>query len=286
MRKEQVLQTLDCRPGVPVPATLHWWGLYKFAHAGVLNGYEDSENGWSMFGKDLADVDARFYDDFAPATFHLSTGRRQGKYGRWFFDQSEAERAALLQAVRNLESYSVLDEYLDSIRISKEDVLAGQEFAHVTELRKKYGSEAVLLMNEGNPISSILDPNGCVGFENGLIQLLEEPEKMAYLIDGAYKAILPRMEALKEAGADGYIGSETYCTRDVMSPKMWRELIFPAQQHFYKTVGAMDMIPVVYFLFSLSQRPSLLRFRPGLLQLLQNVICRVVANGVCIVVDT
>jgi len=248
MGKAQFMDTLFCRPGASVPATVHWWGLYKFAHAGVISGYEDEEQGWSMYGQELARVDGRFYDDFAPATFHLSAGRRQNQYLKDRPEMAAAERDSLLQAVRNMESYAVLDEYLDSVRLSKEDVLRGQEYVHVQMLREKYGPEAVLLMNEGNPICEILDPAGCVGFENGLIQLLEEPEKMAYLIDGAYKAILPRMEALKEVGADGYIGSETYCTRDVMSPRLWRELIFPAQQHFYQSIDKMGLIPIVYFL--------------------------------------
>ena len=48
MGKTQFMDTLLCRSVEGVPATVHWWGLYKFAHAGVVTGYEDEEQRWSV----------------------------------------------------------------------------------------------------------------------------------------------------------------------------------------------------------------------------------------------
>ena len=85
-----------------------------------------------LLGETLAEIDGRFCDDFRPATFHLSVGQRAGRRAKWFLDQTEEEASSLLRAVRNLESYLVLDEYLASLRVTKEETLTGQEFAHVT----------------------------------------------------------------------------------------------------------------------------------------------------------
>ena len=244
--KEMVFQTLQCKPGVPMPVTAHWWGLYKFAHAGLLHGYEDADNGWRLNGAALADVDGRFYEDFRPDTFHLSAGGRKRDVD-WFDDRADAENRRLIEAVRSLESRAAVDEYFDMISETRAQVLDGGEFEHLRHLKARY-PDVPLFMNEGNPISCILDPHGCVGFENGLIALIEEPEMMEYLINRAYDAILPRMEALKDCGADGYIGSETYCTPDLISPATWRSLIYPAQNRFYGRLRKMGLISISYFL--------------------------------------
>lgn len=245
--KERILSALRCEKNEPIPVTTHWWGLYKFAHAGLVTGYEDADNGWKLNGKALADVDERFYEDFKPDTFHLNAGGRRRSL-EWFSDRASQEQQKLFRAVKNLESYEVIDEYFNLISESREDVLAGGEYDHVRCLRERYGDTVPLLVNEGNPISNILDPHGCVGFEEGLIALIEEPEKMEYLINRAYDAILPRMEALKASGADGYIGSETYCTPDLISPDTWRNLIYPAQKRFYGKLKEMGLISISYFL--------------------------------------
>jgi uroporphyrinogen-III decarboxylase len=56
------------------------------------------------------------------------------------------------------------------------------------------------------------------------------------------------MEALKQMGADGYIGSETYCSADIMSPQLYRNIIFNAQRDFYNAIGEIGLIPITYFL--------------------------------------
>ena len=50
-------------------------------------------------------------------------------------------------------------------------------------------------------------------------------KEMEDIINKAYDLILPRMEALKEVEADGYIGSETNCAPDLIAPATWRSLI-------------------------------------------------------------
>jgi hypothetical protein len=243
-RKENLLRTLDGEDTGFVPATPHWWGLYKFEHAGLLSDYDQESMAWGMGGAELAEVDARFYESFRPDMFHLTTGPVRATDS----DPVALEKRRILQAVHDLESLSVIDEYVDAFYPDRETVLRSGAFDHIRILSHKYGSETLMMLNEGNPVSWVLDPHGCIGFENGLVAMMEKPDRMEYLLRKCYAATLPRMAALKEMGGDGYIGSETYCAADLISPRKYREVIFGAQRDFYKAVGAMGLIPVTYFL--------------------------------------
>ena len=242
-RRENMIKTLNCEITEQIPVTPHWWGLYKFEYAGFLKDYDREAQAWSLTGRDLADIDSLFYEEFKPDMFHLTTGASRT-------EESEAvkkEKRRIFEAVYELESYSVIDEYIESNYPAKDEIIKSGVFDHIRILFERYGRECVLMLNEGNPISWILDPHGCVGFENGLISLMDKPDRMEYLIHRSYEALLPRMEALKEMGGDGYIGSETYCSADIMSPSLYRGIIFEAQKKFYTAVAKMGLIPVTYF---------------------------------------
>lgn len=243
-KRENILRTLRGEFTGSIPATPHWWGLYKFAFAGILKDYSGEAEAWGLSGQALADVDSRFYEAFLPDIFHLSTGA-----SRLIDPESRlAEKKKIFDAVYDLESYAVIDEYIEAFYASKEETLISGIYDHVRTLADRYGKEALILLNEGNPVSWILDPHGCVGFENGLISMLKKPDKMEYLLNRSYEAMLPRMEALLEMGADGYIGSETYCSSDLISPDLYRSLIFTPQKKFYTAINQMGLIPITYFL--------------------------------------
>jgi uroporphyrinogen-III decarboxylase len=242
-RRKNMLMTLKCKPTEQIPVTPHWWGLYKFELAGHIDDYYSEAAAWDIYGEELADVDSVFYEEFKPDMLHLSTSASKIKDS----DAVRKEKDRILKAVRSLESYSVIDEYIQANYPDKEEVIKSGVFDHVRILSDRYGQESVLMLNEGNPICWILDPDGCVGFEDGLIAMLEKPDKMEYLIHRSYEALLPRIVALKEMGADGYIGSETYCSADIMSPKLYHDLIFEAQKKFYNELCKIGLIPVTYF---------------------------------------
>jgi len=243
-RKENLLRTLNGGNTGHIPVTPHWWGLYKFAHAGLIKDYSGESEAWSMGGEALARVDVGFYESFQPDMFHLTAGPSALVES----DAVRVEKERLIQAVRELESLAVIDEYVEAFYPGKEDILRSGTFDHVGILSCRYGQNALLMLNEGNPVCSVLDPHGCVGFENGLVALMEKPEKMEYLLHKCYAATLPRMEALKQMGGNGYIGSETYCAADLISPQVYRSVIFDAQRDFYRAVEAMGLIPITYFL--------------------------------------
>ena len=188
--------------------------------------------------------DSRFYRDCMPDMMHLTAGASRTVYTS--AESREFDR--LRKAVADLDSYSVIDEYIEAAYPGKDDVIGSGVFDHIKILAERHGSEALLMLNEGNPVSWVLDPHGCVGFENGLIALIEKPDMMEYLLYRCYEALLPRMAALKEMGADGYIGSETYCSADLISPDLYRQIIFGPQQKFYASLREMGLLAVSYFL--------------------------------------
>jgi len=242
--RENMLKTLRGINTGQIPVTPHWWGLYKFELSGLLKDYAKEADAWRKSGSELAEIDSNFYEVFRPDMFHLTTGASK------FTDSvaETAEKKRIFDAVFELESYSVIDEYIATFYQDEQTILRSGIFDHIKILSEKYGCTSTIFLNEGNPISWILDPHGCLGFENGLVSMLEKPDKMEYLVQRCYMALLPRMEALKLMGADGYIGSETYCSSDIISPDLYRSIIFDAQKAFYTSIERIGLIPISYFL--------------------------------------
>ena len=131
--------------------------------------------------------------------------------------------------MRNSLSVSDIDAYIDAIYQDEDEIIQSGIYRHVAILREKYPN-VFIAVNEGNPVCAILDPHGVIGFERGLIALKENPGFMAELTYKLYEAFIPRMKALKTSGADGYIGSETYCSCDLISPETYKDIIYPAQK--------------------------------------------------------
>ena len=242
--KQLMLDTLQGRPGGRAPATLPARGRYKLHHAGNNHGTVQGDQAWGMQGEELARVEMALYDRFHPDTFHLGRGA-----SRLPVDEQRKKAAeALVPAVRELDSRQAIDEYISLITISEQEALDSGIYDHVRIIRERYGDEAFITLNEGNPFADALDPHGVLGFEEGLIAMLEEPEMVAYLLERMYDARLETMKALKKCGADAYIGSETYCSADIISPALYHEVVFPAQQRFYHGLKDLGLYAFSYFL--------------------------------------
>lgn len=231
-----MLKVLRGEVGDTVPATPHWWGLYKFQHAGIIDGYADEGVAWSMDAERLFEVDCRFCDDFAPDMLHLTTAASK---------LSPPDVWALRKEAAKLESKFAIDEYVDAISQTKQQVLDSGVFDHVRMHAQKYGDTKVIALNEGSDVAWMFDTH--VGFEQGLIGLLEEPDNLQHYLSRLYDNTLERMQALAECGAHAFINSETYCSSDIMSPKLYSEIIFPVQQSFYKRLRQIGLIPIAYF---------------------------------------
>lgn len=241
--KQRITAVLSKKTTSEIPVAPHWWGLYKFQHYGIIKGYEDEEAAWSSNAETTAEIDTRFYQEFQPDWFHLTSlpAHYPDNPKKW---QAIGE---LAEQVRRLESHAVIDEYFDLLYRSPQEIIAGQEFAHLPILRKKNGDDVFLAINEGITIGAVLDPHGIIGFESGLIALLERPELMEHILQRVYANTLERVRAAKLLGADCYISSETYCSADIISPALYREHIFPYQQRFFADIKKLGISPIGYF---------------------------------------
>jgi uroporphyrinogen-III decarboxylase len=242
--KERMLKTFQGEKTDTFPVAPHWWGKYKYQLAGIASGFEDLPRCWAVGGAELAEVDSLFYETFKPDWFHLNYGPNVAKGDEY----AKRKIEELKQKVRLLDSKAVIDEYVDAVYMSADEMREASTYEHVSILSTRYGNDVFIAMNEGNPICRILDPNGTFGFEEGLIALAEKPDMMEYLIFREYEMMLEKIKVLKECGCHGFIGSETYCSGDLISPAMYRNLIFPAQKFFYEEVGKTGMVPITYFL--------------------------------------
>lgn len=228
-----------------VPVAPHWWGTYKFQTAGLAASFEEADQlATETKGDCLVEVNGRFYEEFHPDWFHLGTPY----LSVLFDDHRQREINRVLQAVRRLESKQVIDEYLALIRPSEEQIRASGLYDHVRPLVQKYGDRVMIAVNEGNPVCDVLDPHGLIGFIEGLVALTEKPGLMGRLIYGLYEGRLQYMKVLASYGCHAYVGSETYVAADLIAPAMYRDMVFPAHQRFYREVRKLGMEPIIYFL--------------------------------------
>lgn len=240
--REIVINTINGIPTERTAVTPHWWGLYKFEIALGMKDYSEEYKAWGLDAESLAKIDSEFYELFKPDIFHLTTAPSVTP----FSEERNRRIWDSLEKIKNSLSCPDIDAYINAIYQSDDEIAESGVFSHVTILREKY-PDVFIAVNEGNPICSILDPYGIIGFERGLIALKENPGFMAELTYKLYEAVLPRMRALKAAGADGYIGSETYCSCDLISPDTYKNLIFPAQKYFYTETKKAGLYPFVYY---------------------------------------
>ena len=170
--KERMMAALTGKRS-QLPVTPHWWGLYKFQYGGLLNGYEGEKEAWSLRGEPLAAYDRKFYEDFEPDMFHLTTG--SSKNGILYETREYQEAKRIL---RELNSDKDIDEFVALVGESREEVLSNGCLDHVKILSAEYGKDHFICLHEGNPVCRLLDEY--LGFEEGLIAMLEEPERVGY----------------------------------------------------------------------------------------------------------
>lgn len=244
--KNLMLEAIEYHRTERVPVTPHWWGIYKFQLAGIVKAPEEESAMWDLSGSALAEVDSLFYECVKPDMLHLSVGawkKQPGDEGR------VRAQHELGPAIRELTSKRAIDEYVDTTCPSEAEIEASGIYGHIPELVRRYGSEVLIMLNEGNPVGGVFDNGGPAGsFQEALIATVEHPENLAYLIWRLYEKTLEYMRALKRTGAHGYIGSECCVSCDILSPSALRSLVFPALRYFYTEVARLGLIPVVYYL--------------------------------------
>jgi len=237
--KEYMLEIFHGKGGDFIPVCPHWWGVYKFEltrEAGIL----DETKGLIP---DLSRIDSLFFETFKPDWFHLGAAEWKAVPN----EAREQNKKEILKELRILESTGILEEYLRLNTYTEEEIRKTGTYDHVETIVKEYGDKVFIAMNEGNPVCEILDPDGIIGFERGLMALVEKPAFMEKLIFGLYERKINWMKVLAKTGCHGYIGSETYVSADLISPECYGNFVFPAQKYFYENVRKLGLEPIVYF---------------------------------------
>jgi hypothetical protein len=241
--KELVRRSLQGEKTERVPAGLHGWGLYKFAYAGIISDYFEQDKAWSMHGQELADVEMRFQDRFRPDYLHLAEA---------FFESkkkiiNDPLHQGLREAVRRLESRRLIDEFLDLVYENAVVLGSQKKFDHLRLLVDRYGEEIFIFLETEGPVHDMLDEDGVLGFNTGMLLMADNPAGLAYLMEGMYSRQLMYVQAVREHGAHGYAHSVSYFGADLVSPDTYRNLLFPLERDFYREVRRLGLVPIMNF---------------------------------------
>jgi hypothetical protein len=262
--KERMLKVLSGEQSVSPPAVLHSWGDFKVEFAG---------SHWKFFpyqgGEELAGVERVLYERFRPDWIHCGSAN-----GRWNWNRKrrvEGERAFLrsedgqrwleiredyslapdraVPAVPytgprlTLASRAAVDEYFAADCPTVEGILASGTFDHLKRLAAEYGDRVFIAINDGM--------NGLpwIPFEDLMIGALDNPDLVAYAIQGHCRQFLKRVHAAKACGAHAYIFSEGMGgSLGQLSPALEEQVQADAKRWFYAEVRKAGMIPIGYWL--------------------------------------
>ena len=177
--KERTIRALHGERTDTVPAGLHGWGMYKFAFAGIASDYSQEKEAWTIHGEELAQIEEEFQETFKPDFMHLAEAFFESKKERI----NDPTHSRLLEAVRKLESRKVIDEFLDIVYLSAQELGETRKFDHLGILAHKYGDEFFIFLETEGPVHDLLDEDGVMGFERGMTHILDNPKMLMYLME-------------------------------------------------------------------------------------------------------
>lgn len=278
--KEIFRKALDLEKADRLPAAPHWWGVYKYESCGL----NPERAAWKE-GKDLVPVYEEFYRRFTPDWFHLHIGTPRyfrnsvvEKRGEAAYLRIEPSLRALKKEDRYFSVYSGEDEqiidfpdYLLGSRCKREKAdlsskakinefvdtyvcMSAAEIRelgytdHVKVLSERYSDTVYIAVHIPSAICEIFDPHtGYLGFEQGLMALRDHPEGIRHLFARCYEAQLEWAKAYAEAGADGYIISESFISPDIAGEEVWRSFMKGIHAEHFAEIGRYGIDPMCMF---------------------------------------
>lgn len=238
--REKVMAALHGERTETVPGGLHGWGMYKFAHAGRLSDYSLEKEMWKIHGNELLGIESDFQETFQPDFMQLAEGLFESKKEIIH----NTAHAGLLQAVRRLESRTVIDEFLDLV-YDESDELFEKKLGHMRDLAERFGDKIFIICTTEGPVHDLLDSDGVLGFEEGMIALVQDPPLFDYLLSCMFEHQLVYVDKARVYGAHSYSQSFSYLCPDMSSPEVYRQRIFPIQRSFYNEVERRGLIPIL-----------------------------------------
>jgi hypothetical protein len=267
--KKRMLAELRGEATDVLPVAPHWWGNYKYEIAGrdyMLDRWTD--------GASMVPVYRAFYDRFQPDWFHLSGGypRQRGAFpsrdyqgvregGRMVLvapdgrgdeilpDETLASEQARRQALRDLSSPAEVRRAIDAALdhgspLSAQEITAQGYTDHADQIVRAYGEEAFICVNVGAPG---LLAFGSENYQASLLALYDYPEGAKRLVQQRYAAALEWARAFAAVGVHGWLISEDMAGSDTLAPRMYAEMLYPADCWFFEQVRYLGMSPMVYF---------------------------------------
>jgi uroporphyrinogen-III decarboxylase len=221
-------------------------------------------------GESMVPIYERFYQRFGPDWFHLSGGyprQRDGFPSRDFRAVREGERMWLIapdgsrdeimadeslashvaaekrHPIANMEIKEAIDWLLDHRRPLTADKLTEIGATdHAREIVRRHGDEAFVCVNVGAPGIQTLDT-----YERSMMALLDYPEGVKRLTQVRYEEALEQAKAFAAVGVHAWLISEDVAGADTMSPRLYEQLLWPADCWFFEQVAKLGMVPMVYF---------------------------------------
>jgi hypothetical protein len=227
-----------------IPAVApHGYGFYKFQFAGLARDFDDQPRCLAMTGLPRAEVEFRFYEHFRPDWIYLEPG----PFERTADKLRRLADGKLLAALWQLDSEAAIDDYVDALMPRAEEFLNSDIFSHVPYVMERCGRDVFVALTWSAPSSQIFAPEGILGFEAGLMALTEKPEMVKHLFDRMYERQIEFDKALAQTGVHAHIGGESYLSADLISPAIYRDIAFPAQERYYAAATAQGVIPIMCF---------------------------------------
>jgi uroporphyrinogen-III decarboxylase len=276
--KERMLSVLAGQRVAQVPVAPHWWGNYKFEIAGkdyMLDCWTD--------GPGMVPVYQAFFERFRPDWLHISGGYPRLRRGipsseyrgirvdeRMFLVAPDGSRDEIL-ADGNLKSSKrderdlstpkairrAIDEDLDHFQVTTaDDIMVAGYTDHAVDLVQNYGELVFICVNVGAPGMLAF---GSERYEESLMALYDYPEGVKRLVWQRYKGALELAKAFARVGVHGWLISEDMAGADTFSPRMYQEILYPANCWFFEQVSQLGLVPMVYFCGDIRPLVSLIR---------------------------
>lgn len=278
--KQLFLDALACRPTARPPVALHWWGTWKYEALDL-----DLPGAAWRDGADLADVYARFQEEFRPDWLHLHIGTPRWFRGAEIHERNGRPVLAVAPGMRGVKAgdryFSVasgddedivdfpdyllgsrvgrpkvdlsnersVDAYVDRYVRMGADEIAGLGYAdHVPPLVARFGGEALVAVHIPSAVCEIFDPyTGYTGFEPGLVAFHDHPAGMRRLLARCYEAQLEWARAYAGAGAHAFVISESYISPDIAHPSIYRGYLAGVHREYFAEIARMGLQPICMF---------------------------------------
>ena len=264
--KERMLTVLGGKKPDLVPVAPHWWGDYKFEIAGkdyMLDSWTD--------GSGMVPVYKAFFERFKPDWLHISGGYPRFRHGipsreyqgirdgeRMFLAAPDGSKDEIL-ADGNLRSVeqderdlsapkmirSAIDDDLDHFRVMTADEVKTAGYTdHAATLVQEYGDDVFVCVNVAAPGMLAF---GSERYPESLMALYDYPDGVKRLVWQRYQGALELAKAFARVGVHGWLISEDMAGADTFSPRMYQEILYPANCWFFEQVSQLGLVPMVYF---------------------------------------